>query len=80
MIVEAALSTTYSEISESAGKRRKRYVDNPKDRLKLTCLIHVPGNSSDEYKILGDFGNKYDKVGPTKDHGHEPEIKKKFGI
>ena len=48
--------------------------------MKLTCLIHVPGNSSDEYKILGDFGNKYDKVGPTKDHGHEPEIKKKFGI
>ena len=60
MIVKASSSITYSKTSDSFGKHRKRYVDNPKDRTKLTCLIHGHGNSSDEFKVLGDFGNKYD--------------------
>ena len=47
MRIEAASSTTYSEMTESSGKRRKRYVYHPKDRSKLTCLIHSPGHSSD---------------------------------
>ena len=40
---EAALSNPYSKISESAGKRRKRYVDYLKDKYKPTCLIHASG-------------------------------------
>ena len=39
---EAASSTTYSDISESTGKRRQRYVDHLKDISKLTCLVYQP--------------------------------------
>ena len=76
---EAALSTNYSEMSESAGKHRNSFVDDLKDGSKLSCLIHVPGHSSDECKILGDFGYKYFKIRPTKDHRQYPTTKKKFG-
>ena len=46
-------------MSDSTGKHRKRYVDHPNDIYKLTCLVYGPGNSSDKYKVLGDFGFKY---------------------
>ena len=55
---------------EISGKRRKRYVDHLRDRKKYTCLIHGPGHSSDECKVLGDFGSKYYKGRPTKERGH----------
>ena len=77
---ESALSNTYSEMGESSGKRRKRYVDHPKDISKLTCLIHVPGHSSYICKVLGDFGSKYYKIRPTKYHGHDLAAKNKFSI
>ena len=48
---ESASLNTYSDMSESAGKRKKKYVDCPKDISKLTCIIHGPGNSSDECKV-----------------------------
>ena len=76
--VEPALPNTYFEISESAGKRRKRCVDRSKDRSRQTCLVHGPGCSSDEFKVLAGFGDKYSKIRPTKDHGHEPATKNKF--
>ena len=44
-------------MGESAGKRQKRYVDHPTDKSKI-ILIYGPGNSSDECKVLGDFGAK----------------------
>ena len=47
---------------------------------KPKCLIHGPDHSSDECKVLGDFGYKYAKSGPTKDHGHNPVPGKKFNI
>ena len=72
----AALSTTYSDMSESAGKFIKRYVVHPKDRSKRIFLILGIGHSSDECKVLGDFGSKYSKSGPTKDRGHERVYKK----
>ena len=56
------------------------YVDHPKDKSKLTCLIYESGNLSDECKILGDFGNKYDKCRLTKDYRKEPATEKRFGI
>ena len=68
---EAALSNTHSEMCESTGKHRKRYVDYPKDISKRTCIIHGYVNSLDEYKVLGDFGSKYYKSRRTKDHGQE---------
>ena len=72
---EVASSNNYSEMSESAGKRRKMYVDYPKDRYKHTCIIYIPHNSSYECKVLGYFGSDYSKIRPTKDRGHNPEKK-----
>ena len=62
-------------MSESSGKRRKEYVDNPRDISKHTCITHGPGNSSGECKGLGYFGYKYSKISPTKDCGHDPSTK-----
>ena len=67
-------------MSESAGKRGKMYVDHPKYRSKLTFLIHGPGHLLDEFKVLGYFGIKYYKFGPTKYHRQETATKKKLGI
>ena len=67
-------------MSESDGKCGKRYVNHSKDRSKLTCVIHGPGNSSDECKVLGDFGYKYSKRITTKNHRQEPATKNKFGM
>ena len=67
---EAASSTTYSEMSESYDQRKKSYVDPPKDKSKLTCLIHGPGHSSDECNVLGDFISKYFRIRPTSDRRH----------
>ena len=36
---ESAFSNTHSDMSESSGKLRKRYVEHPKDISKPTCLI-----------------------------------------
>ena len=74
------MSNTYSEMSESADNRRKIYVYYPKGKYKPTCLIHGPGHSSDECKVLGGLGSKYSKIRLTKDHGQEPETNKKFNI
>ena len=59
-------------MSEIAVKHRKMYVDHPKDISRLICLIHGPGNSSDECKVLGEFCCRYSKSRPTKDYGHDP--------
>ena len=64
-------------MSESTGKRKKRYVDHPKDISKQTFLIHGPGNSSDEFKVLGDFGSKYYKTRTTKERGNDPANRNK---
>ena len=66
-------------MSESTIKHRKRYLDHTKDKSKLTCHIHGPINSSDECKVLGDFGTKYDTYRSTKDHRQDPATKKSFG-
>ena len=63
---EAAKSQTHYAMGESAGKQRKRYVDYPSGESKI-CIINGPGNSSDIYKVLVDFGANYAKVKPTKD-------------
>ena len=67
-----------SKISESAVKRRKRYVDNMKDITKPTCLIRGSVNSSYKRNVLGEFGTKYDKYRPTKEHRQDPATKKRF--
>ena len=76
--VEAALSNTYFDMSESSGRRRKKYVDHLKDRSKINYLIHGPVNSSDKSKGLGDFGCNYAKVGTIKELRQGPETRKKF--
>ena len=65
-------------MSKSAVNCRKSYVDHSEDRSKPTCIIHGPGNSSDECKVLGDFGSKYSKIRPTKDRGKDPATVKKL--
>ena len=76
---KAASSTTYSDMRERAlTSTEKRYVDHQKYRSKLTCLIHGPGNLTDECKVLGDFVSKYSKVRTTKDIGHEPASMKYY--
>ena len=68
---EATMSNKCSEMSESARNHRKSYVDHSKDTSRPTRLIHRPGNSSDEYKVLGDIGSKYSKIRHTKDRGQD---------
>ena len=63
---ESASSWTRPKKGESAGKSRKH-----------TCLIHGPGYSSEERKVLGDFGTKYANSRPTKDRGSSPVPRKK---
>ena len=58
--------------------RAEKYVDHTNDILNTACIIHGPGNSSDECKVLGDFGYKYDIIRPTKDRGNYLANKKKF--
>ena len=64
-------------MSESTGKRRRRYVDNQKGKYKK-CLIHAPRNLSEECKVLQDFDSKYVKSRPTKDRGNDTIPGKKF--
>ena len=52
-----------------SAKLRKRYVDSPNGK-SIICLIHGPGNSSEECKVLGDFGTKCAKSRSTKYHGN----------
>ena len=63
-------------MSESAVNHKKSYVDHLKGRSK--CLIHGPGHSSDECKLLGDFSSKYSKSRSTKYRVHDPATRKKF--
>ena len=42
------------------------------------CLIHGPRHYSDECKVLGNFGDKYTKSKPTKEHGNRPVPRKIF--
>ena len=48
----------------------------PNGQIK-TCFVHGPGNYSDGFKLLGDFGSNYAKVKPTKDRGNHPVPRKK---
>ena len=72
IIGEAALSKTYFDMSKRDGKRKQRYVDHPRDRLKLTYLIHGPGHSSDKCKVLNYCGSKYTECRPSKECRKEP--------
>ena len=64
-------------MSKSAVKHRKLYVDRPSGESKI-CLIHCPGHSSNECKVLGDLGAKYAKGDPTEDHDNYPVPRNKF--
>ena len=71
------MSCTRPKKDESAVKRRKRHVGSLTGKSK-TCLIHGPRNSSEEFKVLGDFGTKYANSRPTKDRGGSPVLRKKL--
>ena len=62
----ATSSKKNSEMGNHTDKRKQRYVDHMRDRSKLTCLIHSPGHSSYECRVLNDFGTKYAKERPPR--------------
>ena len=62
---------------ERAGKRRKRHIYTLTVKSK-TCLVHGPGNSSEECKVLGDFVTKYTNIRPTKELGSIPTPRVNF--
>ena len=66
-------------MGKCSGRRKQNYIDCPRDQSKLTCLIHGPGNLSDEWKLLNDFGTEYSKVRTFKDHSQEPTTNKFYG-
>ena len=74
---EAASTWALPEKYESAGKRIKQHIDSPMGKSK-TCLIHGPGYSSEERKVLGDFVTKYANSRPTKDRGSSPVPRKEL--
>ena len=57
-------------------KRKKRWVDRMRDRLKLTCIIHGPGHYLDELKVLNRFGNKYYKGNNFKERMQDTSTKR----
>ena len=63
--LEATSSQTHSTMGDSSGEHRKLYADCLSGKSKI-CLIHGPRHYSAEWKVLGDFGAKYDKGKPTK--------------
>ena len=65
-------------MGKHAGRCKKRYVDCPIEISQLTCLIHGPGHSSDECKVLDNFGTKYAKCRPFKESRVNPTTKKKY--
>ena len=73
--MEAYLCKTQPMTDESAGKRKKRYVDRSTSESK-TCLIHGHGNYSDECKVLGYIGTKYYNGNHNKDHRNNPVPRK----
>ena len=74
---EAASLCTIPEKVEISVNIRKRHVDSLTGKSK-TCLIHSPGHSSEECKVLGDFGSKHAKIRPTKYHGSSSVPRKTF--
>ena len=76
--VETVSSKNPSNMSESAGKCRKIYVDNPKDRYKPICLIQGLRHSLDECTVLLDFGSKCANNRPTKDCRNDTTNRRKF--
>ena len=76
---EPASSWNRPEKGESSEKRRKRHVDSPMGKSKI-CLIHGPGNYSEEYKVLGNFGTKYTNSIPTKYQGSSPVPRKNLTV
>ena len=65
-------------MSESAEKRRKIYAEYLKYNSKPTCIIHGPGHSLYEFKVLGDFGYKDDKSIHNMYRGQNPANRRKF--
>ena len=61
-----------------AVKCKKRYVDFPRDILKLTSLICGLGHSSYNFKVLNDFGTRYSAIIPFKERRYESTSDKKY--
>ena len=38
----------------------------PRDRSKITCLIHGTGHYSEKFKVLNEFGTRYAAIRPLK--------------
>ena len=76
---EVASPWTCPEKGESAGKHRKQHVESPTGKSK-NCLIHDPGNYSEECKVLRDFGTTYANSRPAKDRGSSSVPREKLTV
>ena len=74
---EDALSYTDLTIVEIYGKRIKWYVDHLMDKSKI-CLVHCPGHTYDECKVLGNIGFKYVKGKPSNNFKNHHVTEKTF--
>ena len=74
---EDASSWNLPKKGDISGNSKKRHLDIPTGKSKI-CLIHGPGYSSEECKVLGDFGTKYAKSRPTKGHSSSPVPRKRI--
>ena len=61
-----SLVKTYSHMGKLDGKRNQRYVDLPRDRSKLTCMIHEPRHYLEKCKILNEFITEHASGRPFK--------------
>ena len=62
MILVVTLSKTHSNMGKCDGKRKKRYEDCSRERAKPICLFHVNYRSSEQSKVIDDFGTRYDAI------------------
>ena len=64
-------------MGKRSGNRKQGYVNCPHDQSKLTCLIHGPGHSSEQNKLLNYFATKYSKGRHFKKRRQDPTSDKK---
>ena len=64
-------------MGKHAGNIKQRHIDHPRYRSNLICIIHGNGHSSENYKVLNDFGTRYATSRTYKELRHETSASKR---
>ena len=59
-----------------SDKQKKRFAYIPRGKSQITCLIPGPGNYSDAYKVLKNFGSNTLKIGLLNNAGNILQLHK----